>query len=198
MTAHPKDVILHDAHFTVQSATVDYDAVDSIRFKYTAIKLMGAGLVHQGTVHHPELDIYIRNQERPLKIKLPWGFVANPVTHTKKKADELIAVYDELSRRTFSARARRYLHQIEKEHHFIYDNKTFMTDGHVFASGGSLLFVIFDVQLQKFPFEIRCVAKGNVLEKASRMFTRSHVIKTQYVRDVFFVLLDQMYHIRWP
>jgi len=183
VAAHPKDVILDDAHFTVQSATVDYDAVDSIRFKYTAIK--AAGLVHQGTVHHPELDIYIRNQERPLKIKLPWGFVANPVTHTKKKADELLAVYDELSRKTFSVRAGRYLHQIEKEDYFIYDDKTFTTGGRVLASSGSLLFVIFDVQLLKYPFEIRCVAKGNILEKASRMFTRSHVIKTQYDRDVF-------------
>jgi hypothetical protein len=198
VAAHPKDVILRDAQFTVQNAIFDYEAVASIRFQYTAIKLMAAGLVHQGTVHHPELDIYIRNQERPLKIKLPWGFVANPVTHTKKKADELIAVYDELSRRTFSVRAHRYLHQIEKEHYFIYDNKTFTTDGQVLTNAGSLLFVIFDVQLLKYPFEVRCVAKGNMLEKASRMFTRSHVIKTEYDRDVFFALLDQMYNIRWP
>jgi len=185
VVGNPKDVIRHNAHFTVQNSSFDYDAVDSIRFQYTAIKLMAAGLVHQGTVHHPELDIYIRNQERPLKIRLPWRFIANPVTHRKQKADDLLAVYDALSRRTFAVRARRYVNQLEKEHYFVYDNKQFMTDGRVLGGTGSLLFALSDVQLLKYPFEIRCIAKGNMLERASRMFTRNHVIKTQYDRDVF-------------
>jgi hypothetical protein len=195
VVGNPKHVNLHDAHFTVQNSSFDYNAVDSIRFQYTAIKLMAAGFVHQGTVHHPELDIYIRNQERPLKIRLPWRFIADPVTHRKEKADDLLAVYDALSRRTFAVRARRYVNQIEKENYFAYDNKKFMTDGRVLG-GTSLLFVLSDVQLLKYPFELRCIVKGN--ERASRMFTRNHVIKTQYDRDVFFALLDQMYHIRWP
>jgi hypothetical protein len=198
VVAHPKDVILYDADFTVQYSTFDYDAVDSLRFEYTSIKLMAGGLVHQGTVHHPELDIYIRNHKQPLKLRLPWRFVANPATHTKKKADEMLAVYDELSRRTFSARARRHVTQIEKEHYFTYDSKRFAEDGRVFSQSGSILFVLSEVQLLKYPFHLRCVVKDNIFDKMSLMLTRSYIVKTQYDRDVFFALLDQMYHIRWP
>jgi hypothetical protein len=163
VVAHPKDVSLYDAHFAVRSARFDYDAIDSIRFTYTATKLMAAGVVHQGTVHHPELDIYIRNQEYPLKIRLPWRFVANPATHTKKKADDLVAVYDELSRRTFCARARRYMNKIGQEHHFIYNNKTFMKDGRVFSQSGSLLFVLSDVKLLKYPVSDTMCCTGQYL-----------------------------------
>ena len=198
MATNPRDITFSGSYFSVGSANFDYEAVDSIRFEHTAIKMMAAGVVHQGTVHHPELDIYIRNHKVPVKVRLPWKFAASPLTHTKQKSDKLVAIYDEISWKTFPTRAQRQLNRIDREGYFAYDLKKFMKDGRIFSNEDRFLFALSDVKLLRYPFYIRCEGQGNLLEKATRVLTGSYVIKTLYDRDVFFYLLDQMYKIRWP
>jgi hypothetical protein len=195
MNIRQEDIAFGKSSFSARFFSVDYDAVVSLRWEYTITKFYP-----QMTVQHwPNLRIYLRNNPVPIHVRQ--GPIARFLGYdtTKRRAEQMISIYEELSRHTFANRLARYTDQILTSNWFVYDSKRFMVNGDVFSGNGKLIMNVRERVLLRHPFFVQCSKRSDATTTTTTMIARltAPSIKTYYDRDVFFALLDQLYGIRW-
>lgn len=195
-SVRPDAVLLFEDHFTVEGSRFDYTAVDSIRFVYVVVTILG-----QGKAYQPDCDVHIRNQLTPIKMRLPLSFLSWAVVHTEHRANALIEKYRQLAAATFEHRLNRYLRELQESGYFLYSKKRFTSDGEVLDASGS---AIFDLKkdrshLLRYPFYLKYRPPSGLLKAAIRatVGNSNHMISTEHDADVFFPLLKNLYGLSW-
>jgi hypothetical protein len=192
--ARPKDITFGSQSFSAGPLVIAYDAVNSIRFEYIAVKVVPYG----GTTHHPEMEIFVKNQTETIRVRLPRRFIASAFTHTAARASEVVSAYEELAQRTFAYRLAWYSEQIEHTGGFTYDGKRFMVDGMAMSTTGKPIMNIRNRKLFRYPDRVECHRAEGAAAQIDRFVPMvAPAIKTAFDRDVFFILLDHLYGIRW-
>jgi hypothetical protein len=195
MSVRPAAITLCPDHFVIANSRFDYTSVESIRYYYLVTTI-----ISQGKAYQPEFDLHIRNQLAPIKVRLPANYLSWSLLHTKKRANSLMDLYHNISKRTFEYRAERYLSEMKNNGYFVYDKKRFNSDGNISLDSGKSM---FNIRLEarrvfRYPFYLQYKPKGNVLETVARVaYGGNYNINTMFDRDVFFGLLDEYFGLRW-
>jgi hypothetical protein len=193
-----KNLILDNSGFYIKDRHYLFDDVDSIYFHHTLVQKT-VNFVASGIDHDVTVKIYLRSQPTPLTINsgairgygfyLSYGFGS----FGKNSSESLRAKCEEICRRTFEQRCRKYAASLKKNGYFIYDGKKFCENGDLGADNWKIN-LFRDKPFLKKPFVI--------WHEKSRQFSllfgpQRFEIETTMDADVFFYLMDKIYHLRW-
>jgi hypothetical protein len=141
LKTHSGDVEFFDNDFSVSTTRFNYSSVERIKSVHKATKYMLYGVINSGTAHTAVLDVYIREQRDPIKIRFRGSFFrTTSFTYEKDDVEHFVNCSNELRGRTFSTRLARYIDQIKNNGYFVYGKMRFARDLRVYDDTGAFLF----------------------------------------------------------
>lgn len=175
-----------------------YEQVTSLYFYYVVTKV-SVFLIHAGNAHKADLDIYAEGCPKPFKIRTgpTLNPLANEYAESEKRAKLVIALYDQLAKRTFPFRLRRYESMMDKHGYFFYDSKKVFADGRV-SDGNRQVNFNTDRPFYRKPFEVYDETQKTLGEHLLNhlVWRQDFIISTRHDADVFFFLIDHLFGLR--
>lgn len=197
--ANSSAVTLTDTGFIYNGCEHAYDQVTSLYFYYEITKV-SVFLVRAGNEHKADLNIYLEGCPKPIKIRT--GFTLNPLANeyaaSEKGAKSVIALYEQLAKRTFPFRLQRYKSMLDKHGYFFYDNRKFFADGRV-SDGKREFNFKTDKPIYRRPFEVYYETPKTLGERLlnTLVWRQDFFISTKHDADVFFSLVERLFGLSW-
>jgi hypothetical protein len=151
-----------------------------------------------GTDHECTLEIYLRGRPKPISVYYTGAKLSVMLENTKKKADALTQVYDDLAAATWEQRLAKYVNALQSEGMFRYDDKIIHQDGTV--SDGKETQNLLDTMLIRNPFTVELYqpySKSFWKRQAQKWKGVGIFIVTATDGDCFISILRDVFGIRW-
>ena len=195
--ARSSAIALGEKCFTFDGQDYEYERVVSLFFYYVVTEVRMNVVLHAGTEHQADLDIYVDAVRKPIKIRTGMYLTYLTIDRTQKRAQSVLELYQALAQLTFKTRLRRYVTALETHGFFEYDGKKVYGDGRV-SDGKREINLRTSRPLWRKPFMLYYETEKSLGEKLLHLWTlQDFIIVTRFDADVFFFLLEQMFALRW-
>lgn len=203
MTKIPKakTIELEQSGIVCDGKHYKFEDVVSISYYYV-VRRHSINLLPTGSEHILTTIVHLRNADAIfLQPRLYVASISFPSAkrHIEEQVAETQNKVFTLMQATFAQRARSFVNMMDGFGYFVYDNKRFLSNGTIeFGEAGTRVFRIGGGdKLCKRDFEIfseRDTFFGNIVDKLSKSQLR---ISTMTDPDVFFVLMERYFGLRW-
>jgi len=186
-----KKLSVFEDGFQYREQDYSFEEIDSLEFQWICANVR-VNFVPAGTDYEAHLKINLTGDRPAIKADYNGSITKWPQASAKRKSEQICRIYDELAKRSYEHRMRKYLTSLADYGYFIYDGIKFYSNGKIVSREKEANINTHKMMRSDDTFFIKIPEKKGFLN----FFRDPHIyVRMNKNKDCFYILMKEVYGV---